>query len=388
VRYDVFVTVWGQSFVRKFIDLSLVSQLALGNLPTLAKNADVYYHIYTDKESRKFFKSNLLELSRYAKVQFYYFDEIAYGSGNLQQAILNSDITTIKHNVQRITANHMLSGLKDSAAILMDSDFIIADGSLDRMHGLRLKGKRAVMATLLRLNETTASPVLHQDFAFYLEARNLVKLCIKYMHPIFAAYFMDSEHATNYPSQLNWWVGDSRKDLNARAGVITQCLFPHPLMVEPDLLASNSGAKYFSTMDYDYALRVVANDDDIYLSRNSDEILICKISPEEYRASDDAVKSLSKERMAQFILNNTNIRHRLFLDQLVYFVADCDGDWDAVSGDANQFIENTYKMLDGMVSSLSIADPITTVYLKSFLGPIENFISPQVQSRIKDFLPH
>jgi hypothetical protein len=361
VRYDVFVTVWGQSFVRKFIDLSLVSQLALGNLPALAKNADVYYHIYTDKESRKFFKSNLLELSRYAKIQFYYFDEIAYGSGNLQQAILNSDITTIKHNVQRITANHMLSGLKDSAAILMDSDFIIADGSLDRMHGLRLKGKRAVMATLLRLNETTASPVLHQDFAFYLEARNLVKLCIKYMHPIFAAYFMDSQHATNYPSQLNWWVGDSKKDLNARAGVITQCLFPHPLMVEPDLLASNSGAKYFSTMDYDYALRVVANDDDIYLSRNSDEILI---------------------------LNNTNIRHRLFLDQLVYFVADCDGDWDAVSGDANQFIENTYKMLDGMVSSLSIADPITTVYLKSFLGPIENFISPQVQSRIKDFLPH
>ena len=73
MRYDVFVTVWGQSFVRKFIDLSLVSQLALGNLPALTKNADVYYHIYTDKESRKFFKSNLLELSRYAKIQFYYF---------------------------------------------------------------------------------------------------------------------------------------------------------------------------------------------------------------------------------------------------------------------------------------------------------------------------
>ena len=387
MRYDVFVTVWGQPFVRKFIDLSLVSQLAMGNLPALAKNADVYYHIYTDKASREFFRSKLSDLSKYVKIQFYYFDQIAYGNGNLQQAILNSDITTIKHNVQRITANHMLLGLKDSAAILMDSDFIIANGSLDRMHVLRQKGKRAVMTTLLRLNETTASPILYQDLPFYLEARNLVKLCIKYMHPIFAAYFMNSQHPTNYPSQLNWWVGESVKNLNARAGVVTQCLFPHPLMVEPDLSANDSGTKYFSTMDYDYALRAVANDDDIYLSRNSDEILICKISPEEYRANDDSVKSLSGERMAQFIINNTNIRHRLFIDQLVYFVADCDEDWNAVSRDATQFIEKTYKMVDLMVSSLSISDPITMVYLKSFLGPIENFISPQVRSRMKYFLP-
>ena len=51
-------------------------------------------------------------------------------------------------------------------------------------------------------------------------------------------------------------------------------------------------------------------------------------------------------------------------------------------------IEKTYKIVDAMVSQLSIADPITTVYLKSFLGPIENFISPQVQSRMKNVLPN
>jgi hypothetical protein len=388
VRYDVFVAVWGQPFVRKFMELSLVSQLALGNLPALAKNADIHYHIYTDKASRKFFGPNLLELSEYAQIHFYYFNEIPYGDGNLEQAISNSDIMTIKHNVQRITANHMLSRLENSAAILMDSDFIIADGSLNRMHSLRRKGKRAVMTTLLRLNETTASPLLYKDIPFYLEARNLVKLCIEHMHPIFAAYFKDSQRSTNYPSQLNWWVGDANKNLNARAGVATQCLFPHPLMIEPDLLARDSGAKYFSTMDYDYALRVVADDSDIHLSRNSDEILICKISPEEYLANNDDVKPLSEKRMAQFILNNTNIRHRIFLDQLVYFVADRDGDWDVVSQEANRFIEETYKTVDTMVSRLSIADPITTVYLKSFLGPIEDFISPQLQSRMKKFFPH
>ena len=68
-------------------------------------------------------------------------------------------------------------------------------------------------------------------------------------------------------------------------------------------------------------------------------------------------------------------------------VADRDGDWDIVSRDAAYFIEETYKTVDAMISQLSITDPMTMVYLKSFLGPIENFISPQVQSRMKKFFP-
>ena len=92
--------------------------------------------------------------------------------------------------------------------------------------------------------------------------------------------------------------------------------------------------------------------------------------------------------MAQFILNNTNIRHRIFMDQLVYFVGNDKGDWDKVSQNATRFVEKTYKSVDALVSQLSIADPINMVYLKSFLGPIENFISPQVQSRMKNFLPN
>jgi hypothetical protein len=387
VRYDFFVTVWGQPFVRKFIDLSLFSQLSPGNLPKIAKSAEIHYHIYTDKASRELFGSSLLELSKYAEIKFYYFDEIPFDGGNLDQAISNSDVKTVKHNVQRITANHMLSDLKDSAAVLMDSDFIVADGSLARMHGLRQKGKRAVMVPLLRLNETTASPILYENMTFYLTARNLVKLCFNHMHPILDAFFMGSKCSTSYPSQLNWWVGKSRQTSSARVGIVTQCLFPHPLMIEPDLLARDSGVKYFSTMDYDYALRVVADDNAIHLSKDSDEILICKISPEEYRANNENSEPLSRERMAQFILNNTNIRHRFFLDQLVYFVADRDGDWDMVSRDAAYFIEETYKTVDAMISQLSITDPMTMVYLKSFLGPIENFISPQVQSRMKKFFP-
>ena len=388
MRYDFFVTVWGQHFVQKFIDLSLFSQLAQGNIPALANDADIHYHIYTDRASEVLFRSNLLKLSTYAKIKFYYFDEIPYRDGTLEQAILNSEKGTIKHNVQRITANHMLLGLEKSAAVLLDSDFILTDGSLARMHALRVKGYQAVMVPLLRLNETSASPILHRNMDFYVVARNLVKLCLEHMHPILTKYFVDSEYSTSYPSQLNWWVNKSLQEPNVKAGIITQCLFPHPLMVEPDSLASDSGAKYFSTMDYDYAFRAVANNNAIHLSKNSNEILICKISPEKYRANSDTTDPLSEGRMAQFILNNTNIRHRFFLDQVVSYVTEEDGDWDSTSQKALQFVAEAYEIVDTMIGQSNISDPMTLVYLKSFLGPIEDFISPQVQSRIKNFLPN
>ena len=111
MRYDVFVTVWGHDFVNKFTEFSLASQLAHGNLPALAEQADVHYHIYTDRESQALFEPSLAELAKIAEQHFHFYDEIAYGGDTLDQAIANSDPTTVKHNVQRLTAQHMLSDL-------------------------------------------------------------------------------------------------------------------------------------------------------------------------------------------------------------------------------------------------------------------------------------
>jgi hypothetical protein len=326
-------------------------------------------------------------LAEFAELHFHFYDEIPFAGGTLDQAIESSDPSTLKHNVQRITAQHLLSGLDDSAAILLDSDFIIADGSLARLHDLRVAGKRAVMTLLMRLNEATAGPILSQDVSAYLAPRDLVRLSLDHMHPIFAAYYMEAGQATSYPSQLNWRVGQFGDEPHQESGIISQCLFPHPLMVVPDKSSSEGGSKYFSTMDYDYALRAVSDDSAIHLSRSSDEILVCKISHEEYLADSEQAEPLTIERLAHFVLNNTNIRHRLFLDQSICFVADEGGDWDAVNKAAEQFMEATYKAVELMVGKLSAGDPMTMVHLKSFLGPIEDFLSPQVQARLKGWLP-
>ena len=62
MRYDVFVTVWGQDFVKKFTEISLASQLTPGNIPALASESEIHYHIYTDRHSRKYFDLPLAAL--------------------------------------------------------------------------------------------------------------------------------------------------------------------------------------------------------------------------------------------------------------------------------------------------------------------------------------
>ena len=379
MRYDIFVTLWGKKFVDKYLTFSLASQMAPGNLPALAEVADIHYHIYTYRESEAHFHPGISALLDLAKVHFHCYQDIAYRDGYLSDYITHSDPETIKHNIQGVTAQHMLGRMAeetDAAAILLDSDFIVSDGTFAHLHELRCKGKRAVSTMLLRLTDEGAGPILKNDLESHLDSRRLVELVMKHMHPAARSFFIDAEEFTTYPHQLFWRAEDH--------GLVAHCLFPHPLMVMPDKGATN----YLSTMDYDYALRAVGDDRAIHLCRSSDEMLVCKMSPESYLSDGSFGSAPTFEQMAYFVLNNSNLRHSLFMQQPIRFIAGGDEDyWAKLENYSSRFIEAVYKSIELMIAEAPNDDPKSLVYLKSFLGPIQDFMSPQVQSRLQGWLP-
>lgn len=378
MHYHVYVTVWGAPYVAKFLDYSLPSQLSPGNLPALARDARVTYTIYTDRQSRPLFDEASAAIEANADLRFRYFDDISYRGQTVADGMAGADPAIVKHNVQGVTARHLIdeAGAEDAAVILLDSDFIIADGAFARVHELRRGGIRAVTAIFLRLGEEDAGPGLKRMLAGGgIGARQLVGLGIEAMHPLGRSFFVDALDFTAYPSQLNWWAG--------RAGFVTHCFFPHPLMVVP----GPAGGKYFSTMDYEFALRAVADDGAIHLARSSDEILICKMSALSYRPGGGRTGTPGIDGLARFIVNNTNIRHRNFMEQPVRFVAGgAEGDW-AAAADSRKFVEAAYKMAELLISEMRAGDAKSLVFVKSFLGPIENFLSPQVYSRLRSWIP-
>ena len=155
-------------------------------------------------------------------------------------------------------------------------------------------------------------------------------------------------------------------------------------MVMPSL----SNANYFSTMDYECSLRCVDNDDDLHLARSSDEFLVCKMSPARYLADAPRDGAPAIDAVARFALNNTNLRHSYFMKQpLRYVAAADDAAFAAAEGESSAFVEAVYKAVELGLGQASADNAQALVFMKSFLGPIENFMSPQVYSRLKDWLP-
>ena len=70
-----------------------------------------------------------------------------------------------------------------------------------------------------------------------------------------------------------------------------------------------------------------------------------------------------------------------------YLAFEDDMAFEAVEEESKKYVEAIYKSVELICAGLSASDPKMMVYMKSFLGPIENFISPQLHSRMKNILP-
>ena len=133
MRYEIFVTLWGEKFVKKFLDFALSSQLTPGNLPGLSKEAYILYRIYTDRASEPFFWPGLERLSPHCDIEFIFYEDIHFKHGTLAEAMKHSVSKSVKHHAQQVTSQHHMALAADkaeTAVVLMDSDFIFSDGSL------------------------------------------------------------------------------------------------------------------------------------------------------------------------------------------------------------------------------------------------------------------
>jgi hypothetical protein len=235
-----------------------------------------------------------------------------------------------------------------------------------------------VAAMHMRLSEEAAGPALGRMLGggATLAPRALAGLGIGALHHVDRDHFIDAADFTRYPSHVNWRVGET--------GFVTHCYFPHPLLVVPRARR----LRYFSTLDYELALRVTPDRNAIHLCRSSDEILICKITPDAYRADEGSGTRANLEMLAKFAVDNTNLSHRLFMDRSIRFRAGGDeAAWQSAERRSTRYVEAIYKAAELIVASADAGNPRHLVYLKSFLGPIEDYMSPAVHSRLSAWIP-
>ncbi|MEE2746784.1 MAG: hypothetical protein VX617_07880, partial [Pseudomonadota bacterium] len=262
----------------------------------------------------------------------------------------------------------------NTAVILLDSDFVFSDGSFSHIHQVRRSGCKTYAGMFMRLVEEEAGPSLRESLPYSLSSQKLVSIGLECMHPRQESMFFDAKEPSSYPTQINWTVDNK--------GFVTTCFFPHPLMVE----LGNKPIRYFSTMDYELHLRSAENDE-LYFCQSSEYLTFCKLSPKNYLSEMAVGPKHSIESMAHFAISNTNVRHSRFMRSPVRFCAvDEQSAFDEVEAVAKDYVEKIYQSIEIILSEHSSSDPQEMVFIKSFLGPIEHFVSPQINHKLKEFL--
>ena len=220
----VIIPVWGERYVRRWLDLSLPSLLADGNLPALARQFPVRTLLFTTQEDLGVIMADpRVKMLR------------DIGPLRVRAMIQNRKDALAVHAGSLMTGCHK-AGLQQSWAddfgiIPVCSDLIFANGSLGSLAPHIAAGKRAVI--------TQGFGVVEDKLVAQLDAlglrggptldippRTLVRMLFDTFHPAFSSKFWDAPNCSSHPAMMYWRLGER--------SFLMRCWHLYPVFFYPD----------------------------------------------------------------------------------------------------------------------------------------------------------
>ena len=287
--FHVLVPVWGAAYCDLLTQVSLPSQLAPGNLPSLPRKEHCLYHVLTRPED-------------VARVE-------ASPSWQRLRTLMPVRVTPL--SLERRTSYEMMSALlragidaaddADAAILFVNPDLVFADGAIAAVVGAVGRGRRVVFTTGIRLLKETVLPEIGRcrtdNNAIVMSPRMLAAIALRNLHPISRQNIWTDPSSTFLPATIFWPV--------ANEGLLARCFHLHPLLVWPE----RKHVPFHGTIDDDFVARACPHADADHVVADSDELLVCEISAfspvtqARYRkgAADD---------VADWAESHTDARHR------------------------------------------------------------------------------
>ncbi|WP_374631512.1 sulfotransferase domain-containing protein [Ferrovibrio sp.] len=264
------VPVWGASYIDTYIKLSLPSQLADGNLPSVSQTYQVIYNIYSSQKDKSLLQSSphYQRLSKIVQLNHHIItDPLVEAESGIPQSA-NYDIKTKCYM-------HILGEAfqSDAPVFLLNADIIFGNGFFAA--GLRriAEGYRTVELPGPR----TSLPAMAADISRHFTTQEtgvisvpneiLAGLAVKHLHPSLDAHFWEkSEKDGLHPSHLYWRLNDTN--------ILARCFHLYPILIRPRYNPSTIG----STIDRDLVVSVCPDYSDAYVVMDSTEMFCCELS--------------------------------------------------------------------------------------------------------------
>lgn len=338
VAFDFVVPCWGPSHTKLFLDVCLPSLSASGNLPAISSLSRSRFCIYTtDIDAVKIRQS-----AAFAALQQLMPVNIHFPQG------LKGD----RYEKMSSCHRHAIAAAESrkAALVCLGADLIMANGSLAAISRLADSGKRVVLCPGLSLTAEDAAPVFRSmanssDCSIAISSRDLFDVAISRLHPRSLMHVWGTGSGEMHPSNLFWRVDGE--------GFIGRCFHLSPLMVNPRV----QGARFNSTIDYDFVLAACPDPQDWYTVTDSDELMFCELSPS--TRTLEGVRKDSIRHVISFAESNVTHGHILNASSVIrlHGAVQTQHKWNAAAAEMDLVMNQVITALKRSSLDLLLSDP-------------------------------
>jgi len=302
--------VWGESYVQKFLEISLPSQLAEGNLSGTSWSEGSKYLITTSRAGAEMLRDAgpVRQLSTVLDVEIVVLDCI--------------DQTKRRRNKYQLMNRCQIEALRRSAefdALMFGyADTIWSAGTFVACARRIEQGFDAVMAPGLPVCEAEFVSALRGSSTLWkdrgtvasldIPPRVLVRMILDRLHPMADANFFEHPVASTSPAYTMWKVPEQ--------GVSLRAFHLHPVMIRVQPENARFFREFSTSLDEEYVSNLFLSKDNLYFARDSDELALCSLMqpfPHGFQVSPPTPPSA--RGLALWAERNASALHREFFGE-------------------------------------------------------------------------
>lgn len=345
-RFHIINYVWGESFTRLFLDVTLPNHCTEGNLFAFSDHSEAKYKVYTTSRDAKVIRSHHLfrEIEQRMPTEVIAFDHLfAPGWEQLDNSLL------LMTQMHRVAVNAAYRD--DARLVILPPDQVYSDGAFRRVLEHSRQGRRVVVCAGVRVVKESFVPAFKKRFkqadgASTAPARELVRLALDHLHPIIKAEFHDADPFSTGPVNLYHKVGDE--------GYVTHNLHMHVLMIYPRKPVPLKEGNF----DTSWMAATCPRFDDYYIVDDSDEITAIEISEAAKNVGLGGVGPLDPVRLGAFYRQNGTPIHWQFLKRPVFLhTGDLNEEWRKKAKEATAFVQSALPLKERLLRWLHLLFP-------------------------------
>jgi Methyltransferase domain len=298
--------VWGDHFVKQFLEYSLPTLLAKGNLPSIAKELPCEFEILTSRENEAKLRAHkaFARLTELCPVTIRPIDHL------ITNRNYSTTITMAYAEAIRACGPAML----DTCFIFLVSDYVMADGSLSSVLAKIKAGANAVQVGNFQVSSEKALPWLRsqlatQTAALSLSSRQLMGWAMKHLHPATLSNIVNNPAAHNAHTNRLFW----RVDRNTLLG---RFYLMHMIAIRPEKVDFEVGA----SCDYSFVPEMCPSGNVVAIN-DSDDYLVIEMQPEGHESRFQRAGLMPIKELALTLSDWTTSRHRENAKETIIFHA-------------------------------------------------------------------